>query len=128
MLISEITQYTTEELTAFTLTEAAEDWVISQSNAFKKGLKKYKNDKRVMDSFKDVMNIIKSHDAKPRLEDFPPEYNAHAINVARKDLQGTTSVHLKGQKIIMLFRMENAEPKNIIELIHMGTHQDVGWR
>ena len=126
-------EYSLKDLTTFSLTESVENavpfetehWKVDYSNAYKKGLKKHKNNKKVMDALKGLENFIVSNPEKPRLDSFPPELNAHPI-VNDKVFAGATSVHLLGSKIIALFRLEDAgkDGKKMLKFIHVGTHQE----
>jgi mRNA-degrading endonuclease YafQ of YafQ-DinJ toxin-antitoxin module len=118
-------EYSQQELSEFTLMEAAGDWQVQQSTAFKKGFKKHKNDKRTIQAFKDVMEFVQSYDRVPPMADYPIEFNAHPIKKDAKFV-GTTWVHLKGQKLGLLFKVQVGKP-NTIQLIHLGTHQEIGW-
>jgi len=120
-----VQEYSQQELSEFTLMEAAGDWQVQQSTAFKKGFKKHRNDKRTMQAFKDVMEFVQSYDRIPPLADYPIEFNAHPIKKDAKFI-GTTWVHLKGQKLGLLFKVQVGNP-NTIQLIHLGTHQEIGW-
>jgi mRNA-degrading endonuclease YafQ of YafQ-DinJ toxin-antitoxin module len=125
MIISEIIlkPYTFEELTTFSITESAGDWQVSQSSAFKKGLKKYSKDSRVMEAFNELMNFIKDHPAVPPVREYPAQLNVHQITKHDR-FSGTMWAHLKGQKIGILFSVD----PGVIKLIHLGTHQELGWR
>ena len=124
MIINEVIfkPYTFEELTTFSLVESEGDWQVSQSSAFKKGFKKYSKDGRVMEGFNDIMNFIKDHNSVPPIRDYPPQYNVHQIKQDKR-FANTLWAHLKGQKIGLLFSVD----LGIIKLIHMGTHQELGW-
>jgi mRNA-degrading endonuclease YafQ of YafQ-DinJ toxin-antitoxin module len=120
-----VQEYSQQELSEFTLMEAAGDWQVQQSTAFKKGFKKHRNDKRTIQAFKDVMEFVQSYDRIPPMADYPIEFNAHPIKKDAK-FAGTTWVHLKGQKLGLLFKVQVGKP-NTIQLIHLGTHQEIGW-
>jgi hypothetical protein len=141
MRLSEIHQqpYLLTEFQEFILTEASEDWEILESPAFRKGKKKYQYDQRVMSALANLTKFITDRDRVPAISEFPPEYYVHYIKEGGI-AQGGFSAHLKGQKIIVLFFLENAETKtnkdgtkmrvgkNQIKFVHLGTHQEVGWR
>lgn len=149
MRISEITCYSSEDLSTFTLFEDErkrnieddENWEVVQTSAFKRGFRKYRTDPRVMAAFYEILDFIYSNDTAPPVSSYPDKFFVHPIVQAlKKELNNSLSTHLKGQKIIMLFRTHNREPKNKneknknektknkLELLHLGTHQDVGWR
>jgi mRNA-degrading endonuclease YafQ of YafQ-DinJ toxin-antitoxin module len=115
-------QYTFEELTTFELLEALEDWQVVQSSAFKKGLKKHSKDARVLEAFNSLLNFIKNYDRVPAIRDYPPEFYVHQIKQDKR-FPNTLWAHLKGQKIGLLFSVD----PGVISLIHLGTHQEVGW-
>ena len=142
MRISEIICYSSEDLKTFTLFEDErsikdnENWEVVQTGAFKKGFKKYRRDPRVMAAFYELLDFIYTNDTAPPVSSYPDKFFVHPIVQAlKKELNNSLSTHLKGQKIIMLFRTHNGKPKNKnkktknkLELLHLGTHQDVGWR
>ena len=70
---------------------------------------------------------------------YPPKLNVHSLIGQYK---GYYDAHLKGQKIIAVFAIipgeKNPKPdpkkpetkwksKNILRLVHVGTHQELGW-
>lgn len=122
--------YQMVDFTTFYLVESTTDWEILESSAFKKGKKKYSNDKRVMNALSNLTRFITSNDKTPAIVNFPPEFYVHYIKEGGI-AQGGFSAHLKGQKIIVIFFLENKKnenSKNQIKFVHLGTHQDVGWR
>jgi len=122
MNINEIQCYTHVDLTTFTLLEAAKDWNVLQSSAFKKGMKKYRNDKTVMKAYKEVIGFILDHDgAVPPVRSYPPHLNVHQIKRHATEA-GSMWAHLKGQKIGLMFYVT----PNEVRAIHIGTHQKVG--
>lgn len=124
MLINEIiTPYTLKELTTYHLVESSEDWEISQTSAFKKGFRKHSRDTRVMQGYEAIMDFIKNSDKVPSIADYPPQYNVHQIRKDKRFERGSLWAHLKGQKIGLLFTVEPGK----IDLIHLGTHQELGW-
>lgn len=124
MKLSELYTYTDDELFDFTLMESNSDkWEILTSSAFKKGWKKYSKDKRVASAFKEVVDFVLEHKDRPDIRSYPPQFNVHAIKTDPK-FAGTLWCHLKGQAIGLLFSVEAG---NILKLIHIGTHQQIGW-
>ena len=124
MLINEIIleEYSAADYETIELFESAEHWRMTNTRAFKKGWKKYKNELRVVDSLNHLMGFIKKHKQIPAMKDYPPEYNVHILKRMKSGLQGTYWAHLKGQNIGLLFDIEHGE----LHLIHIGTHQTIG--
>lgn len=129
MILSELLDdvieiYEDVELFTFDFMENSQNgWEFLASSAFKKGLKKHRNDKRVMKAFKELTDFVIQHNERPNIRDYPQEFNVHAIKHDPK-FAGTLWSHLKGQVIGLLFSVENDKT---IKLIHLGTHQEIGW-
>jgi len=104
----------------------ASGWTIQRTKAYKKGEKKYRNDKRVIAGVKAIVKFVTSQSQQPRITDYPPEFNVHAISVDKRFGEGVLWSHLKGQKIGLLFKPDYEN--DTITMIHLGTHQDLGWR
>ena len=124
MKLSELTSevYSTAELTSYHLLESNRGWQITTSTAFKKGKKKYRNDRVVVGAMDELINFIIQHDGIPPIRDYPPHLNVHQIK-SDKRFPGSLWAHLKGQKIGLLFYVK----PNLIQLVHIGTHQQLGW-
>ncbi|MCK4518266.1 hypothetical protein KAT92_05815 [Candidatus Babeliales bacterium] len=120
MNIDEIQTYSHADLTTFTLLEDAGNWRVVQSSAFKKGMKKHRNNKVVVAAFKEIMNFIKSHDGVPPVRSYPPHLNVHHIK-RHATHAGSMWAHLQGQKIGLMFYVD----PNEVKLIHIGSHQQV---
>ncbi len=106
-------------------------WQTRQSTNYKKGLRRYRNDSVVTKAIKEIVAFIESHDKIPQISTYPPQYNVHLIKRDKRFSAGTLWTHLKGQKIGMLFKIEHGpegETPGLISLIHLGTHQQLGWR
>lgn len=132
MIINEILNqgYSYEELTTIALVESDSnsDWDFQYTTAYKKGYKKHSKDKRVMDNLNRLLGHITSYDKIPPIDSYPPEYNVHPIKQDKK-FMGSLWAHIKGQKIGLLFyvRINPQTKKPTIELVHLGTHQEIGW-
>lgn len=132
MFINEILNevYSYDELRTIVVVESDSSgkWDFQFTTAYKKGYKKHSNDKRVMENLDRLLKHITSYDRIPPIESYPPEYNVHPI---KKDKRFTGSLwaHIKGQKIGLLFyvRINPETQKPTIELVHLGTHQEIGW-
>lgn len=136
MLISEVletaivVEYTLSDFTTVTLMEEEGDWVVEQSNAFKKGMKKYKHNKRVTRGIDSLRAFVTSHDSNPPTRSYPVEYNVHSISF-QKNYPNSMWAHLEGQKIGLIFSVTGANQpgdKNVLSLLFVGTHQDLGWK
>lgn len=141
MRLSEFISYSYEDLNTFTviLTEAESDWEIQISTAYKKGFKRHENDRSVINPLYRLKDFILSHETIPKFDTYPSELNVHKLTGPFK---GYYDAHLKGQKIIVVFGLIageknlKADPKNpatkwksknILRLVHVGTHQELGW-
>ena len=116
----------------FEAATAKNGWIIKTNSLFKRGFKKYSNDKRVKHAFDTLIDYIQNHDGRPTITDYPSEYNVHAVKkekisgkVKNAITEDSLTCHLKGQKIIMIF---SVSPDKVIYLIFMGTHQEAGWK
>ena len=114
--------HTTADLTSFQICEAVDGWKISESSAFKKGKKKYRNDKVVVSAMNELINFIIQYDDIPPIREYPHHLNVHQIK-RDKRFPGSLWAHLKGQKIGLLFYVN----PNLIQLVYIGTHQQLGW-
>jgi mRNA-degrading endonuclease YafQ of YafQ-DinJ toxin-antitoxin module len=132
MIIAEILKeyYSYDELTQVILTETnvTDNWDFQFTTAYKKGYKKHSNDKRVMNNLDILINHIKSFDKIPPITSYPAEYNVHQIKEDKR-FSGMLWGHLKGQKIGLLFDiMQDPKTKKLtLKLVHLGTHQEIGW-
>lgn len=93
---------------------------------YKKGYKKYSKDQRVMDSLDQLLNFVKSKSQKPRIDEYPPDLYVHALAADKRYAPDTLSAHMKGRKIVCVFRPDYQGRS--LEMIGLGTHQDFGWR
>lgn len=99
-----------------------ENWDIDYSVAFKKGMKKHKKNPRVLKELEELEKWIISNKKKPKIDSYPPKYNAHILK--HEPFSGAISTHIMGKKIIAIFYTENEEPKNKLRWIFIGTHQE----
>jgi mRNA-degrading endonuclease YafQ of YafQ-DinJ toxin-antitoxin module len=99
-----------------------ENWDIDYSNAFKKGVKKYRNNPKVLKELKELERWITSHSEKPEKSTFPPQYNVHIIKTDPK-FSGAYDAHIIGSKIITLFFIETDSEKLKLRWIYLGTHE-----
>jgi hypothetical protein len=134
MLISEVEQplfwgYPLSDYTTFTITESAADWNIDESNAFRKGYKKYKNNARVVKGIEEIKAFVTSHDRNPPIKEYPPEYRIHAVKFAGNE-RNVLWGHLEGKKVGVVFTVIPAstpKDKNTLRFLFVGTHQQLGW-
>lgn len=99
-------------------------WNVDYSNAFKKGMKKYRNNPKVKDELKVLEQWIIEHTKKPEKSSFPPKFNVHIIN---KDptFSGAYDAHIIGSQIITLFYIEPLDDQNFkLRWVHLGSHKD----
>jgi len=118
--------YSSHELFEFDLMEDTGGWNVMQSTAFKKGFKKHRNDQRVMASLQQLLEFIKNHPREPQISTYPIEFNVHPIKQDKR-FAGSLWSHIKGQKIGLLFKIDTTGSSNKLYLIHLGTHQEIGW-
>lgn len=124
MKIHELLEYKIEHFVDFSYNchFLAEDgnYIVKQSTNFKKGLKKYSNNKKVMSSFKEIINLLKN-DTVPK--DLPQKFNPHIIKKSQNNMwKDFWDVHLLGSSIIMIFKVDSTN--KIIYLSHIGSHDD----
>jgi mRNA-degrading endonuclease YafQ of YafQ-DinJ toxin-antitoxin module len=105
-------------------------WDINQSNAFNKGWKKHRKDSRIVAAFEELTSFILSHSTVPGDKAYPPQFKAHRIHANNRSFSPNTfQAHLKGSKIILMFEVIPAKKdnkKHTLNLLHIGTHQEVG--
>lgn len=102
-----------------------DNWQIQTTNNFNKSFKKYKKDDRVLQGILDLLQFIVSNDGVPDPRNYPIQLNVHQIKYGiAEPYRNSLWAHLKGQKIGILFRVEN----HTVTLLNLGTHQDFGWR
>ena len=100
-------------------------WQVESTNNFNKSFKKYKKDERVLQGLLDLVEFIVNNEQAPDPRGYPVSLNVHQIVRSWDDrYSNSLTSHLKGQKIIALFRVQG---KNLT-LLNMGTHQDFGWK
>lgn len=100
-------------------------WQIQTTNNFNRSFKKYKKDDRVLQGILDLLQFIVQGDAVPHPKNYPIQLNVHQIKYGiAEPYRNSLWAHLKGQKIGILFRVENST----VTLLNLGTHQDFGWR
>jgi hypothetical protein len=120
MKIFEVVEYITEsDYTTIALREQDGNWIITQTNAYKKGLKKYKNNTKVMNSLKKLLDFIKQHDNVPPINTYPPEMNIHFLKI-HPNYERPLWGHLQGTRIGLVFDVQPGE----INLLCIGTHPD----
>lgn len=98
------------------------NWDVDYSNAFKKGMKKYRNIPKAKEELNVLENWIISHSNKPEKTKFPPKFNVHIIN---KDplFSGAYDAHIIGSKIIALFYIETENDKLKLRWVYLGSHK-----
>lgn len=97
-------------------------WLVTNERKFRQNFRKYATDKTVTSSLLKLIKYIGSQDKKPSSHSYPPDLYVHKIVQGKH--AGVTWSHLKGQKIGLIFDVED---KKII-LKNIGTHQDFGWK
>jgi hypothetical protein len=107
------------DYTTFVLVEQKGNWTVSQTNAYRKGLKKYKNNVKVISSLEKLLDFIQQHDGVPPLDSYPPEMNIHFLKV-HPNYERPLWGHLQGRKIGIVFDVKLGE----INLLCIGTHPD----
>jgi len=85
---------------------------IVRQSQFKKGFKKHRNDKVVMDSLKDMLDHIKFNRIPPA------EYNAHQLKARMK---GYWDAHLKGSQVLLLYQILDDK----LVLAGLGSHKEL---
>lgn len=113
--------YSYKDLTTFVLTEAMGDWNVKQTSAYRKGLKKHQNDKRVMAALQEILTFIQSQESPPPVASYPHQYNVHIIRFGTP-FGAPLWAHLKGQTIGLLFDVEQGN----VMLYGLGTHKEAG--
>lgn len=120
------------ELQDFLLCEsitAKNGWSIEQTNAFKKGLKRYEKDARVMSALTELTDFVMEQNSVPNVRSYPPSLYVHQIKHThgRAKAIGQENAmlwsHLKGQKIGVLF---SVYPGKRLSMFMIGTHQEFG--
>ena len=107
-------------------------WVVKESGAFKKAMKKYKNDKVIVGGLRELLtftkNHIDEHGRKPLVTEYPPKFYVHPMTIWGRTVgrPNALSAHIKGQKIMAIFDVDTAD--NTIYLLHLGTQQALGFR
>lgn len=101
-------------------------WTHNETTSFRRGFKKYKRDKRAMSAYEDLMDFVRSQKDQPQISEYPPELYVHPLAVDKRFGSGAMSAHLKGQKIVLVFKVDYKS--KTIEKLGIGTHQDFGWR
>lgn len=108
------------------------NWEINQSNAFGRGWKKHKKNSKIVASFEELVNFIISHDTIPNEKSYPPHLKSHRIHANnRSHSPNLFQAHLSGTKIILQFEVIPApeqSSKNKLNLVHIGTHREVGQK
>jgi len=88
---------------------------VTQTSGFKKMLKKYKHDKRAMESLKQILNCYKQGKQPNQ------RYNCHMLSGGND--KGLMDCHLKSTAIILIFNIEN---NDTIQLLRIGNHKELG--
>lgn len=97
------------------------NWDVDYSNAYKKGLKKHRNNPKVAKEVKELEQWIISHSVRPQTSEFPPKFNVHII---KKDprFSGAYDAHIIGSQIITLFYIENDKDNLKLRWVYLGSH------
>lgn len=107
-------------------------WQINYSNAFNRGWKKHKRNLKITAPYDELIKFIVSNPGIPKIEEYPPKFKAHRIHSNNRSFTpNTIQAHLMGSKIILMFEVIPANPDdpnslNTLNLLHIGTHQEVG--
>ena len=120
MKIFEIVDYITEsDYNSVVIVEQQDNWTVTQTSAYKKGLKKYKKNPKVMKALEKLLNFIEQHDDVPNLDSYPPEMNIHFLK-QHPNYERPLWGHLLGTKIGIVFSVYPGE----LHLQCLGTHPD----
>lgn len=85
------------------------------TNKFKKELKKYQNDKRVMNSLHEILSCYK-------IGKIPsPTYNCHMLRGGAE--RGLWDCHLKGTQVVMIYDIKDGDT---LVLMRVGNHKELG--
>lgn len=100
---------------------STKNWDVDYSNAYKKGLKKHRNNPKVAKEVKELEQWIISHSKRPQTTEFPPKYNVHIIKKDPK-FSGAYDAHIIGSQIIALFYIEDENDSLKLRWIYLGSH------
>lgn len=92
----------------------SEPLIITRNSKYKRGFKKHKNDKRVTESLKVLLKYLMFN------KEVPNEFNDHALSGG--NLKGIRSAHIKGQQVIILYRISDSK----LDLLGLGSHTELG--
>ena len=95
-------------------------WSVGETKSYRKGMGKYKTDKRVMTALRDLLGFITNQPRQPKLDEYPHEHYVHPLKSYPK---GTLWAHLKSQHIGLVFRADYQERK--LELLTLCTHDQI---
>jgi len=100
---------------------STKNWDVDYSNAYKKGLKKHRNNPKVAKEVKELEQWIISHEKRPQTTEFPPKFNVHIIKKDPK-FSGAYDAHIIGSQIIALFYIEDDKGSTKLRWIYIGSH------
>ena len=109
-----------EDYTTLVLTEQKGSWAVSQTTAYKRALKKYSKESRVIQPLERLLSFIEQYDHNPPpIREYPQEFNVHLL--LEHSVYGRTLwAHLMGSRIGLIFKVFPGE----IHLMCLGTHED----
>ncbi len=85
-----------------------------RSSAYKRGFKKHKHNKNLINALKIFLKHLKNSTS------LPPEFNDHMLS--NGVLKGKRTAHLQGQQIVILYEIIG----NSIKLLGLGSHTEIG--
>lgn len=88
---------------------------IQITNTFKKELKKYEHDKRVMQSYKNILSCYHKGQIPSA------RYNCHMLRGGSD--KGLWDCHLKGTQVVMVYDIKDGDT---IVLLRIGNHKELG--
>lgn len=85
------------------------------TNKFKKEMKVYQTDKRVMQAYKDILDCYRQGKVPS------PRYNCHMLRAGAE--KGLWDCHLKGTQVVMIYDIKN---NDTLTLMRIGNHKELG--
>jgi mRNA interferase YafQ len=87
----------------------------TQNSVYKKGYKKHKHNRKMIEALKSFLKSLKNS------EEIDRRFNDHPLHGKLKDYR---SAHLVGQSIVILYKIDG----NIVNLLGLGSHSDIGTK
>lgn len=86
--------------------------LLQQTNTFKRCLKKYRHDKKLLEILKEVVDLLVNEKPIPR------QYHDHALS---GNYKGIRELHLRPDDLLLYVRVENEK----ITLMALGSHSEI---